>query len=90
MVLAVGTLFDDSLAVAGSTLAVAPLFNPLRNRIQRGVERRFNRSRFDTERIMEDFAASLHARVDPDDVVAGLSDVVAEAMQPVALNVWVR
>lgn len=90
LVLAVGTLFDDSLAVAGSTLAVAALFNPLRNRIQRGVDRRFNRSRFDTERVMEDFAASLHARVDPDDVVAGLTDVVAEAMQPVALNVWVR
>ena len=81
---------ESDLAVAASTLAVAALFNPLRKRIQSWVDRRFNRSRYDTERVMEEFTGTLRDRVDPDGVVDGWVDVVSETMQPATVGVWVK
>ena len=81
---------ENPLAVAASTLAVAALFNPVRRRIQGWVDRRFNRSRYDAERVMGEFAASLQDRVDPDGLVDGWVGVVSETMQPSSLGVWVR
>lgn len=83
-------LRDAPLLVAGSTLAVAGLFNPLRRRVQRWVDRRFNRSRYHSEQVIEQFAGSLRNRVDPDGVVDGWVGVVAETMQPSSVAVWVR
>jgi hypothetical protein len=54
------------------------------------VDRRFNRSHYDAERVMESFAGSLQTRVDPDGVMDDLMDVVSEAMQPSSVGVWVR
>ncbi len=81
---------ESQLAVAGSTLAVAALFNPLRKQLQGWVDRRFNRSKYDAERVMEGFAGSLQDRVDEDDLVDGWVGVVSETMQPVSAGVWVR
>ena len=81
---------ESSLAVAASTLAVAALFTPFRKRIQRMVDRRFNRHRYDAESVMAQFAGSLRGRVDSDGVVDGLVGVVAEAMDPVSVGVWVN
>ena len=81
---------ESDLAVGGSTLAVAALFNPLRRRVQGWVDRRFNRSRYDTQRVMDEFAGSLRDRVDPDGVVDGWVGVVSETMQPATVGVWVR
>jgi hypothetical protein len=81
---------DSQLAVAGSTLAVAALFNPLRRRVQATVDHRFNRSRYDAERVMDGFTWSLRDEVDPDRVVAGWMSVVNETMKPIASGVWVR
>ena len=81
---------ESPVAVAGSTLAVAALFNPLRRRVQAWVDRRFNRSRYDTQKVMDDFAGSLRDRVDPDGVVDGWVGVVSETMQPSTVGVWVR
>ncbi|MEX1126756.1 MAG: hypothetical protein WEE53_13940 [Acidimicrobiia bacterium] len=81
---------QDDLAVAGSTLAVAALFNPLRRRVQTWVDRRFNRSRYDAQKVMDDFAGSLRDRVDPDGVVEGWVGAVSETMQPSSVGVWVR
>jgi hypothetical protein len=83
-------LGDSQLLVAGSTLAVAALFNPLRKRIRSLVDRRFNRSRYDAERVMDEFADSLRDRVDPDGVVEGWVGVVNGTMQPSTVGVWVR
>jgi hypothetical protein len=83
-------LGDSPLLVAASTLAVAAIFNPLRRRTQVWVDRRFNRSHYDAERVMESFAGSLQTRVDPDGVMDDLMDVVSEAMQPSSVGVWVR
>ena len=92
-VLAIPTLLPtegSSLAVAASTLAVAALFNPLRRRVQRGVDKIFNRSRYDHQQVADAFAARLRDEVDPAEVVAGWVGVVNETMQPASASIWVK
>jgi hypothetical protein len=81
---------SSDLAVAGSTLVVAALFNPLRRRVQGGVDRRFNRQRYDAQRVMDGFAVSLRDRVDPEEVMNGWVGVVSSTMQPDVIGMWVR
>lgn len=81
--------FEDPLVVAATTLAVAALFNPLRKRVQGWVDRRFNRSRYDAQRVMDAFAGSLQDGVDPEGVVDGWLGVVSETMQPQRIAVWI-
>ena len=78
------------LAVAGSTLAVAALFNPLRRRVQDLVDRRFNRSRYDAEMLIDSFAARLRSGVNPSDVLVDLNGVLAHTVEPESTVVWVR
>lgn len=86
----VGTQFDSPLLVAATTLGVAAVFNPLRRRIQTIVDRRFNRSKYDAERVMDGFAASLRDQPDSSQVVDGWAAVVSETMRPSSMGVWVR
>jgi hypothetical protein len=81
---------ESPFAVAGSTLAVAALFNPARKRIQDWVDRRFNRSRYDAQKVIDRFAGSLQDRLDGEDVVSGWVGVVAGTMQPASVSVWIR
>lgn len=92
VVTAVGSLVqtESDIVIAASTLAVAALFNPLRQRVQSVVDRRFNRPRYDAQRVTESFAASLQGRIDGRDVVDGWVGVVSETMQPAGVGVWVR
>jgi hypothetical protein len=76
------------VAVAGATLATAALFNPLRRRVQRIVDRRFNRARYDAERTIAVFAAGLQGAVDLDSVQASLAAVVEEVLEPAHVSVW--
>jgi hypothetical protein len=78
------------LYVAGSTLAVAALFNPLRRRVMRWVDRRFNRSSYDFEQITDRFAARLRDQVDADRLADDWATVVTRTLQPSAVGVWVR
>jgi MFS family permease len=81
---------DSDLVTAAATLLVAGLFNPVRRKLQSWVDRRFNRSRYDTERVMDGFASTLQDRIDGDAVITGWTAVVSETMQPTSLSVWVR
>jgi hypothetical protein len=77
------------VAVAASTLAAAALFNPLRRRVQRLVDRRFNRARYDADQTVAAFAARLKDAVDLDSVRADLAGVVQAALEPVHASVWI-
>ena len=74
--------FSSPVAVAASTLAAAALFNPVRRRVQRAVDRRFNRARYDADPTVAAFAARLKDAVDLDAVRADLARVVQAAWNP--------
>ncbi len=77
------------VAVAASTLVAAALFSPLRRRVQRVVDRRFNRARCDADKTVAAFAARLKDAVDLDAVRDDLSGVVHQALEPAHVSVWI-
>src|SRR5271170_7251567 len=79
-----------AVAVAGSTLAAAALFTPLRSRVQHLVDGKFNRTRYDADQTLAAFAARLKDAVDQDAVRADLLGVVHRSLEPVHAAVWVR
>jgi hypothetical protein len=81
---------DDSLAVAASTLLVAAIFNPLRKRVLARVDRFFNRSHYDAERVVEGFTEGLRNETDAERIVHGWLGVVSETMAPTSVGVWTR
>ena len=78
------------VAVAGSTLVAAALFSPLRSRVQRAVDRRFNRARYDADQTVAVFAARLKDAVDLDAVRDDLAGVVHQALEPAHVSVWIN
>jgi len=79
----------STVAVAAATLAAAALFNPLRRRVQRAVDRRFNRARYDADQMVAAFAARLKDAVDLDSVRDDLAGVVNRALEPAHVSVWI-
>ena len=80
---------QGNLAVAGSTLAVAALFRPFRSRVQRFIDRRFYRQRYNAARTVESFSASLRHETDLQTLSDELSTVVSETVQPARLSLWI-
>jgi hypothetical protein len=78
------------VAVAAATLAAAALFSPLRQRVQRVVDRRFNRARYDADKTVAAFAARLQDAVDLDSVRDDLAGVVHHALEPAHISVWIN
>jgi hypothetical protein len=82
--------FHSTVAVAAATLAAAALFNPVRRRVQRAVDRRFNRARYDADLTVAAFASRLKDAVDLDSVRDDLTCVVTDVLEPVHLSMWVN
>ena len=90
VLLATGVLrLHSTVAVAAATLAAAALFSPLRRRVQRAVDRQFNRARYDAEQTVAAFAVRLKDAVDLDAVRDDLAGVLQNALEPAHLLMWI-
>jgi two-component system, NarL family, sensor kinase len=81
---------QSEIAIVLSTLLIAVLFLPLRRRVQDIIDRRFFRRKYDAEKTLEAFAATVRNETDLDDLTEELVRVIEETMQPEFVNVWLR
>jgi hypothetical protein len=81
---------SNTFAVAGSTLLVAAVFQPLRRRVQRLVDRRFNRTRYDAERTVADFAGRLRGQIDLEQLRSEILATIDAAVEPSSVSLWLR
>jgi hypothetical protein len=80
----------SEIAVAVSTLLTIALFQPIRSRVQRAIDRRFYRWRYDSSRTVDAFAEQLRDEVDLDAVRTHLLATVRQTMAPAHASVWLR
>ncbi|MCC7357910.1 MAG: hypothetical protein IT317_00435 [Anaerolineales bacterium] len=85
-----GLTGENNLAIIGSTLLIAALFQPLRRRLQVLIDRRFYRRKYDAAQALAGFAASARDDLELAGVTARLLAVVDDTMQPTASSVWLR
>jgi hypothetical protein len=83
-------LIESRIAVAVTTLLLASIFRPVRDRVQRFVDRRFHRHRYDAQLTVERFARSLRGHVEAEDIAAELEAVLTEVIEPRQASLWLR
>ena len=79
---------QSPLIIVLSTLLIAALFNPLRQRVQTAVDRRFYRQKYDAQQVLAQFAQTARDEVDIDALMSELTHVIQETMQPQSITVW--
>ena len=80
----------NDLAVAGTTLAIAALFDPLRRRLQLVMDKRFNRRKFDAEQVVESFSVRMGSVTNTDDLVSDLKATLERTLAPASIGIWMR
>ena len=85
-----GVTQGDTLAVAGSTLVTAVLFQPVRTRTQTIVDRRFNRARIDAQLTAQTLTERLRTRVELAFVTAALVETAIDGLAPSHVGIWIR
>ena len=85
-----GQISQSPVVIVASTLAIFVLFQPLRHRIQRIIDKRFYRSKYDAAKIIANFSSTLRDEVDLNTLTEHLVAVVQETMQPAHVSLWLR
>ncbi len=80
---------DAPIATVISTLTIAALFNPLRIRIQRVIDSRFYRRRYDAEKLLDAFAAAVRDEIDLNSLTAEILKAIHNSMQPEKMSLWI-
>jgi hypothetical protein len=88
--LVVPVLGGSELAIVASTLAIAALFMPLRRRVQRVIDKRFYRRKYDAAKVLAAFGATARDETDLERLTAAMLRVVDEAVQPEFVGLWLR
>jgi hypothetical protein len=83
-----GSFSEQSLIVVASTLVIAALFRPLRQRLQAIIDRRFYRRKYDAAKVIAAFSVTLRNEVDLDQLCQQFIAVVQETMQPASVSLW--
>ncbi len=81
---------QNEIVTVLSTLAIAALFVPLRNRIQSVIDKRFNRKKYDAQRVLQTFAQTVRDETDLEKLSSELISVVNETMQPKSVGLWLK
>lgn len=81
---------QNELVTVLSTLAIAALFVPLRSRFQTAIDRRYNRSRYDAQQVLNEFAETVRDETDLEQLTARLMEVVNQTVQPRTVSVWLK
>jgi hypothetical protein len=81
---------QSEISIVLSTLAIAALFFPLRNRVQGFIDRRFYRKKYDAQEVLAGFAATCRHETDVEILTARLAAVIEETLQPANLSVWLK
>ena len=81
---------QNEIVTVVSTLVIAALFVPVRNKIQDVIDRRFYRKKYDAQQILSDFANTVRDETDLENLTGRLMQVVDETMQPASVSMWLK
>jgi TRAP-type C4-dicarboxylate transport system permease small subunit len=80
---------EGDFAVVVSTLTAATFFHPLRKRVQKVIDRRFNRTHYDAQRELAAFANRVRDTTDIAVMESDVRSLIDRTMQPSTTAIWI-